>query len=144
MSIKAIHTLKSKLGMSDPDYRTLLQRVADVQSSKQLTEAQDRDVMAELNKIASNQPEAPKTAEERKIWALWLGSDDEPGLSRYLPEEKRTAAYLAGIVGRHGKIYWTGNKVRFNRLSASEAYKAIEGLKDRIRQEQDKLQEVPF
>lgn len=144
MSIKSIHTLKGRLGLSDPDYRALLMRVAGVQSSKQLTEAQDCAVMDELNAMVSTRADEPKTAEERKIWALWLGTDSEPGLSRFLPEEKRTAAYLAGFIGRFGEVRWFGKKVRFNGFSPGEAHKAIEALKERIKQEQEKIKEVPF
>ena len=42
MSIKAIHTIKSKLHMSDADYRALLMRQAGVSSSKDLSPEVDQ------------------------------------------------------------------------------------------------------
>ena len=51
MSIKAIHTLKGKLGMSDADYRDLLMREAGVSSSRDLTPEGDKAVMAALRSM---------------------------------------------------------------------------------------------
>jgi len=144
VSIKAIHAIKGHLGLSDPDYRALLMRVAGVSSSKLLTAAQDRAVMDELKAMEPVRAKRPKTAAERKIWALWLGTDSEPGLSRFLPEEKRTAAYLAGFVDQFGKVRWFGQNVRFDEFTPGEAKKAIEALKDRIAKERNRLNEVPF
>ncbi len=143
MSIKSIHTLKSKLGMSDQDYRALLQRVAGVQSSKQLTEAQDRAVMDALEAMDTNRRPRPSTRAkdpmEAKIWALWYA------IKPYLPEEERTAAYLMGIVGR------VTNRAGLDPsalalLPFREAHKVIEALKQRLDQEEERQQtnEVPF
>ena len=142
MSIKAIHTIKSKLGMTDGEYRELLMREAGVRSSRELTPEGDRAVMRALRSMEP--APASKTGQERKIWAVWLGSEDAPGLSMYLPQEKRTAAYLAGIVKRFGRVYWTGGKVCFDALTQKQASEAINALTARKDQERKKLEAVPF
>ncbi|MDD3663311.1 MAG: DUF1018 domain-containing protein [Candidatus Pacebacteria bacterium] len=148
MSIAAIHTIKSKLRLSESNYRALLMRVAGVRSSTELSPGQDKLVMAELRDLERliNPPAAaaPKTPQERKIWALWLGSDASPGLCRYLPEEKRCSRYLAGIVGRFGTVRWDGASLRFDRMTITEAKKAIDALSERLRCEEQKMADVPF
>ena len=86
----AIHVLKSKLGMSDDDYRALLLTLTGESSSKDMTEAQQRQVRDHMQSLgermglvqASTQ-RRPLTREqfarvkketrpkERKVWALW-------------------------------------------------------------------------
>ncbi len=151
MSIAAIHTIKGKLRLPEAEYRALLMRVAGVSSAKALTPDQDKAVVAALRALEasnsfmpSSSPIPPKTPQEAKIWALWLGTDDSPGLIRYLPDEKRNASYLAGIVGRFGKVEWDGKIVRFNRFTKAEAVKAIEALVERLAKEQAKMAGVPF
>ena len=51
MSIKAIHTLKGKLHLSDAEYRALLMREAGVSSSSDLTAEGDKAVMAALRSM---------------------------------------------------------------------------------------------
>ena len=84
--IAAIHTLKSKLQLSDDDYRALLFSVTGQRSSKDLSalqQGQVRDHMQVLavrmgvakptfsrrNTFASAKADA--TPRERKVWALW-------------------------------------------------------------------------
>ena len=144
MSIKAIHTIKSKLKMSDADYRAMLFRVAGVTSSKLLTEEQDAAVIRELKRLETAEGNSRKTPQEAKIWALWLGSDENPGLSRYLPEEKRKASYLAGMLGGFGPVVWFNGRLRFSQFTADQARRAINALKVRLENEKAKLADVPF
>ena len=130
MSIKAIHTLKGKLGMSDADYRDLLMREAGVSSSRDLTPEGDKAVMAALRAMERGpQQTGAKSRAEAKIWALWYA------IKPYLPEAERTIPYLLGIIARviGYKIRSTGY---LNRLSGQEKYKVIEALKARLKQEE--------
>ena len=130
MSIKAIHTLKGKLGLSDADYRALLMREAGVSSSKDLTPDGDKAVMAALRAIEQGQHQTGvKSPAEAKIWALWYA------IKPYLPEAERTVQYLLGVIGRV-----IGYKIRsvgyLSRLDGQEKYKVIEALKARLKQEE--------
>lgn len=84
--IAAIHTLKSKLQLSDDDYRALLATLTGKTSSKELPPQQQEAVRDHLQNLAvrrgvatpmrsrrstfaqSKQAASPK---ERKVWALW-------------------------------------------------------------------------
>ncbi len=130
MSIKAIHTLKTKLHMSDADYRALLQREAGVSSSRDLTPEGDKAVMAALRKLES----APRqigatTRAEAKIWALWYA------IKPYLPEAERTEPYLLGIIKRRIG-YRLPSAGHLSRLSGQEKNQIIEALKARLKQEE--------
>jgi len=130
MSIKAIHTLKGKLGMSDADYRDLLMREAGVSSSRDLTPEGDKAVMAALRSMERGpQPTGVKSPAEAKIWALWYA------IKPYLPEAERTVPYLLGICGRVVGYRIPGTDT-LPRLSGQEKYKIIEALKARLKQEE--------
>ena len=92
--IAAIHVLKSKLQLSDDDYRALLKGLTDKSSSKDMADRDLQKVRDHLQALAvrmgvakpSTRGAAPrsfaaKKAEasprERKVWALWnqLGRD---------------------------------------------------------------------
>lgn len=136
MSIKAIHTLKSKLGMSEGDYRELLMRAARVSSSKDLTERGDRAVMSELRRM-----EKERTAGiVGKIWGCWYE------LLPMLAPEQRDVLYLVGFLEKaHVEVCHSGRKLYLDRLSAYEANKAVEALKKRIVYEQSRINpDVPF
>ena len=89
MSLAAIHIAKKELALTDAEYRTILQQVASVSSAKYLDAAGDRAVMARLYALRDERRGAAakrvKTPAERKIWALWLGGENDPGLRSYLP-----------------------------------------------------------
>ena len=130
MSIKAIHTLKTKLHLSDADYRALLQRTAGVSSSKDLTPEGDKAVMSALRKLESGPRHIGATSRaEAKIWALWYA------IKPYLPEAERSVQYLLGIVSR--VIGYRIPAAGFlSRLDPQEYYKIIEALKARLKQEE--------
>lgn len=135
MSIKAIHTLKSKLHMSDADYRALLMRAAGVSSSRDLSPEGDRSVMAALRDLESaSGSTAAKTRADAKIWALWYA------LKPYLPEPEQSIGYLLGIVSRAAGVR-IGSTARFPHLSPREKYNIIEALKSRLDHERSS---VPF
>lgn len=85
-NIAAIHTLKSKLQLSDDDYRALLMTLTGKSSSKDMTPVQQEAVRDHMQQLAvklglarptrsrrntfaqSKQSASPK---ERKVWALW-------------------------------------------------------------------------
>lgn len=92
----AIHVLKSKLQLSDDDYRALLVQLTGKASSKGMTATERQHVRAHMQRLAERlgvaQPTTrrrPLTREqfdqvkkaasprERKVWALWnqLGRD---------------------------------------------------------------------
>ena len=128
MSIKAIHTLKGKLHLSDADYRDL-QRAAGVCSARDLTPEADKAVMEALRDLETRQQQSPaRKPAEAKIWALWYA------VKPYLPAEQQNVAYLLGIIGRV-----IGYPIRsagyYPRLDSKECYKIIEALKARLKQE---------
>lgn len=93
--IAAIHVLKSKLQLSDDDYRALLKTLTGQTSSKDMTDRQRRAVRDHLQSLAErmgvvqptrqrpyaaakfDQVKAAASPKERKVWALWhqLGRD---------------------------------------------------------------------
>lgn len=93
--IAAIHALKSKLQLSDDDYRALLANLTGKTSSKDMTDTQKRQVREHMQSLAERLGLTPPTRrrpltqaafdqvkqnaspKERKLWALWhqLGRD---------------------------------------------------------------------
>ena len=91
----AIHVLKSKLQLTDDDYRALLLGLTGKDSSKAMTQAQQQQVRDHLQGLAERMGVVPVTRrrpltreqfdqaksaaspKERKLWALWhqLGRD---------------------------------------------------------------------
>lgn len=149
MSLAAIHIAKKELALTDADYRAILREVAGVDSAKYLDAAGDRAVMARLYALRDERRGAAqkrvKTPAERKIWALWLGCENAPGLRSYLPQPERTVAYLLGFVRRasgNQKI-WEADDLAS--LTRRQAYHTIEALKSRLEQERKSIaREVPF
>ena len=91
--IAAIHVLKSKLQLSDDDYRALLKTLTQKTSSKDLTDKERQAVRDHMQALAVRmgvakpssrraprsfaQAKAQASPRERKVWALWnqLGRD---------------------------------------------------------------------
>ena len=92
--IAAIHVLKSKLQLSDDDYRALLKNLTQKTSSKDLTDKERQAVRDHMQQLAERagvakplrrratgrtfaQAKAAASPRERKVWALWnqLGRD---------------------------------------------------------------------
>ena len=149
MSLAAIHILRKELGLTESEYRAILREVAGVESAKYLDESGDRAVMARLYAIRDERRKSEKSRvkspAERKIWALWLGGDDRPGLRNYLPAQDRTANYLLGFVRRASGNSAITKAADLSSLTGKEAYRTIEALKLRLEHEREKVaQEVPF
>ena len=87
--IAAIHVLKSKLQLSDDDYRALLKNLTQKTSSKDLTDKERQAVRDHLQHLAErtgvakplqrrgggrtfDQAKAAASPRERKVWAIWL------------------------------------------------------------------------
>ena len=92
--IAAIHVLKSKLQLTDDDYRALLKNLTHKTSSKDLTDKERQAVRDHMQNLAERagvakplrrhtpartfaQAKAAASPRERKVWALWnqLGRD---------------------------------------------------------------------
>ena len=149
MSLAAIHIAKKELALTDAEYRVILQQVAGVSSAKYLDAAGDRAVMARLYALRDERRGAAvkrvKTPAERKIWALWLGCENDPGLRSYLPQPERTVAYLLGFVRRASGNQKIQEADDLAGLTRQQAYHAIEALKSRLEQERKSIaREVPF
>lgn len=86
--IAAIHVLKSKLQLSDDDYRALLKNLTQKTSSKDLTDKERQAVRDHMQQLAERagvakplrrratartfaQAKAAASPRERKVWALW-------------------------------------------------------------------------
>jgi hypothetical protein len=98
--ITQVQVARKRLNMSDADYRAMLQRVAGVASSKELTQAAFSRVMDEFERLgfvstARHEAELHQTraawtsspAQRSKIIALWTaykGQPDPDGLRRWL------------------------------------------------------------
>lgn len=149
MSLAAIHIKKKELTLTDAEYRAILREVAGVDSAKHLDAAGDRAVMARLYALLDERrgaaPKRVKTPTERKIWRLWLGDEDDPGLRSYLPQPERTVAYLLGFVRRASGNQKIQEADDLAGLTRKQAYHTIEALKSRLEQERKSIaQEVPF
>lgn len=149
MSLKAIHWARRELGLTDADYRAILREVAGVDSAKYLDAAGDRAVTRRLYTLLDERrgaaPKRVKTPAERKIWALWLGDEDDPGLRSYLPQPERTVAYLLGFVRRASGNQKIQEADDLAGLTPDQSKNTIEALKGRLEQERKSIaQEVPF
>ena len=86
--IAAIHVLKSKLQLSDDDYRALLKNLTHKTSSKDLSDKERQAVRDHMQQLAERagvakplrrhtpartfaQAKAAASPRERKVWALW-------------------------------------------------------------------------
>lgn len=120
-----IHIAKKDLGLDDETYRALLQRVAGVQSARDLDAKGCSTVLAEFYR-SGWRPKPPRSKQgatlandpqSRKIRALWLTLFDA-GVVRDASEQ---------ALGRYCKRQ-TGVE-RLHWLSAGQARKLIEALK---------------
>ena len=118
-------------------------------SAKYLDAAGDRAVTRRLYTLLDERrgaaPKRVKTPAERKIWALWLGDEDDPGLRSYLPQPERTVAYLLGFVRRASGNQKIQEADDLAGLTPDQSKNTIEALKGRLEQERKRIaQEVPF
>lgn len=98
--VALIHVARSRLAMTETEYRNMLRRIADVSSSKDLTDKGFADVMDELRRRGFESTGHQKQCAEesrrrthatsaqrhfmRKLWTAWKGRDDPDGFRRWL------------------------------------------------------------
>lgn len=114
--IRAVHTAKTKKGISDEDYRALLRNEFQVESSKDLTLPQLGTLLTRIN--GKPYRKASGKAYVRLIFALW-GELCRQGI----PDSPTRQALLSFVKRMTGKDdpEW---------LAPAEANKVIEALKD--------------
>ncbi len=140
MNIAAVKIAQKQAGLADKEYRDILWSIAGVRSAKELDDSSYKRVLARLYSIiavnnsdfADSYDQSVKTPTERKIWQLWYE------LKPYLNPELQTHKYLIGVVRRVSGCKTMSNLADLKKLSPQEAYKAIEGLKERIKYEEEK------
>lgn len=127
-SVAAVKIAQKQAHMPEAAYRDLLARQFSAGSCTYLTAEQRDKLVAAIHRWAG---ERPKSATERKIWALWYD------LKPYLTPDQRTVDYLLAIDRRaSGNDKITGLAA----LRDREEYKTIEALKRRV----DQVAPVPF
>lgn len=102
---RLIHHAQRRIGMTDPDYRAMLQRVAGVTSSNDLDDASFTAVMAELGRLGFQTVQrAPQYGERlgmatpaqinkiRSLWRKVAGTEDEAGLTRKLEKHFKVSS----------------------------------------------------
>jgi len=134
------HTLQSKAGISDEEYRTILMQYGGVTTSKKLSKkAADEviDVLRELagepSRSAQKSRASKRTPTENKIWWLWYQ------LKKYLPENDRNNNYLLGIInkitsGENIPGLVNGYEIRLAYLGPRWTCKVINGLDEALKQ----------
>lgn len=102
---KLIHHARRRIGMSEPDYRAMLQRVAGVTSSNDLDEAGFTAAMDELGRLGfPTVQKAPQYGERmgmatpaqinkiRSLWRKVSGTENEAGLIRKLEKNFKVSS----------------------------------------------------
>ena len=134
--IAAIHVLKSKLQLTDDDYRALLKNLTQKTSSKDLTDKERQAVRDHMQQLAERagvakplrrrtpgrtfaQAKAAASPRERKVWALWHQ------LHRDGVVRDASARSLRGFVERQ-----TGGVSDLRFCNAVQLDAVIEALKD--------------
>lgn len=90
--IRAVQTGRRKLGLSDEEYRALLEGVSGKTSTKELHALQLKEVLRRMRKAGFNRATDPQL---RKIKSLWFRMHDE-GVVRSKSEQS-IAAYIRRI-----------------------------------------------
>ena len=114
--IKAIQTGRRKLGLSDEDYRALLEGVSGKTSTKELNAYQLKEVLRRMREAGFHTATAPQL---RKIRSLWFSMYDE-GLVKSKTEQS-ISAYIRRIT-----------KKNVNACGVKDLQRVIETLKQWI------------
>lgn len=102
-----IHQAKTKLQMSDADYRQMLWTQARVHSSKDLDAGGRKRVLAYFASLTSR-PVAPQRAKkplcsmEKKVWAMWYELEAQGKVSKPASTHARAAALRAFVKRQTG------------------------------------------
>ena len=94
--IKAIQTGRRKLGLSDEDYRALLEGVSGKTSTKELNAYQLKEVLRRMREAGFHTATAPQL---RKIRSLWFSMYDE-GIVKSKTEQS-ISAYIRRITKKN-------------------------------------------
>ena len=133
MNPAAIQILRRDLGLSDLRYRGILFDVAQVTSSKQLSDDAAREVYRRISMLATAEKPAA-----RYVWVLW------GKLKSFLSAGERRGNWFCGFVRRAAGVELE-DLTCLDDLSGEELHKVIEALKQRIAYEESRLAaEVPF
>jgi len=102
--LAVIHVAKAQLGMVDEDYRTMLRRVAAVESSIELDDGGFERVMAEFERLGfrslrsaaqagrrEGMATPPQVGKIRALWKAYTGGDDDLKLGRWLEKHFHTS-----------------------------------------------------
>lgn len=119
--IRAVQTGRRKLGLSDEEYRALLEGVSGKTSTKELHALQLKEVLRRMRKAGFNRATDPQL---RKIRSLWFRMHDE-GVVRSKSEQS-IAAYIRRITRKD-----VGN------CSVKDLQRVIETLKQWIDRVED-------
>ena len=114
--IKTIQTGRRKLGLSDEDYRALLEGVSGKTSTKELNAYQLKEVLRRMREAGFHTATAPQL---RKIRSLWFSMYDE-GIVKSKTEQS-ISAYIRRIT-----------KKNVNACGVKDLQRVIETLKQRI------------
>ena len=114
--IKTIQTGRRKLGLSDEDYRALLEGVSGKTSTKELNAYQLKEVLRRMREAGFHTATAPQL---RKIRSLWFSMYDE-GIVKSKTEQS-ISAYIRRIT-----------KKNVNACGVKDLQRVIETLKQWI------------
>ena len=131
--IRAIHTILSRIGMGDDDYRVLLRTLWGAASCKELSRAQAGDLLARL---AGPYRPPPQPQRRRRRIARPAAPAPAPAgavVSLASPFQRRLIEALIGEVAWEyddGYARWLQRSLGLTAVrTAGEARKAIDGLK---------------
>jgi hypothetical protein len=114
--IALVHVAKAQLALTDLDYRELLLRTANVNSSTELDEAAFERLMIEFERLGFRHVKHPAPATRREgmaspaqisrirtLWKKYTGDYNEPGLEHWLEVHLHVSAVRFLDAWRAGK-----------------------------------------
>ena len=124
VSIAAIKIAQKDAGLPDAEYRELLQRIAGVSSSKELTPAQRVMVYVAIKKHTPNAPSANSPLVSKLIAVFHQ-------LKPSLPPIRNDIAWLLGFIAKANHL--DAPPKAFSALTPAQLVKTIEALKRRLK-----------
>lgn len=125
---KLIHHARRRIGMTELDYRAMLQRVAGVTSSNDLDEAGFTAAMDELGRLGfPTVQQAPQYGERpgmatpaqinyiRSLWRKYAGTEDEAGMRRFLDKHFKVSSLRFMDLDTTSKVIVTFKKMAESR-----------------------------
>lgn len=148
--LKLLQTARSKLGLTEPQYRTILRSVGHVDSSKDLTNESFEEVMAHLEESSDWRQLGP--CGEQLSDHYWRGKVERRGrfggdrASHKIEALAIEAGYAEGLGGFLMRLT-EGRCDQVTKLTPAESYDVIEALKaivERKRRAAEKLRNEPL